>query len=164
MPPELCLRAAAGRADLRRLHTEFGEAAQAVVHAERDALERGAAIVARGERAGVDAEHRAAAVRDVGRALAFEVGQQQEAARTGGDFRGLRLELLVRVAEVFPHHLGGDGDVHRAEQREPVVRAVAKGGDFPGGIHDRLVRTGVDGATGPEARGDDAGAGVPQEC
>ena len=108
----------------------------------------------------VHAEPDARAVRHIRRALAFEVGQQQQAARARRDARRLRGELLVRPAEVLAHHLGGDGDVHRAEQRQPAVGGVAEGGDLALRIDDRLFGAGVDGAAGAEAGGDDARARV----
>ena len=116
--------------------------------------------MARRERALIDAEHHARAVGNVRRPLAFEIWQEHQAVRTGGNARGLAGEGFVRVFEILPHHLGRHGDVHRAKQGQPAIRRVAERGDLAFGIDDRLFRAGVDRSARAEARGDHAFAGV----
>ena len=160
LAPDLGFGTAAGGANLGGLDAEFGEAAESVVHAEGDAFHGGAGEVRGGEGLGGDAEEDAGAGRDVGRAFAVEVGDEHEAVGAGGDGSGGGGEFVVGPAEILAGHLGGDGDVHGAEEGEPAVGGVAKGGDLTAGVDDGFGGAGVDGAAGAEAGGDDAGAGV----
>src|SRR5436190_17222054 len=62
--------------------------------------------------------------------------------------------------EIISNHFGGDSDVHSAEERQPLIGRIAKGGDFTLRIDDGLAGAAVNGAAGAETGGDDAGASV----
>ena len=160
LPPKFGVRPAAGGADLRRLDAEFLESAQAVVHAKRDAFHRRTRKMFPGERPGADAEINAGSVRHVGRALALEVREQQQAVGASRSLARGGLVLGVRPLEILPDQLGRHGDVHRAEQRQPAVGRVAERGDLALGIDHRFAGAGVDCAARPEAGRDHSRAGV----
>ena len=90
LAPDLGFGAAARGADLGRFHAQLRQPAQAVVHAQRHAFHRGAGEVAGLEGLLVHAEPDAGAVRHVGGALAFEVGQQQQAVASPPERAPLR--------------------------------------------------------------------------
>jgi len=160
LTPDFGFSAAAGGANLGRLDAEFGEPAEAVVHAESDAFHGSAGEMAVFECFFVHAEPDAGAVRHVWSALAFEVGEQEEAVRAGGNAGGFGGEFFVRPAEIVADHFGGDGDVHGAEQGKPVVGGITKRGNFAFGIDDRVVGAGVNGSARSKACGDNAGPSV----
>ncbi len=90
------------------------------------------------------------------RPLALQVGKEEQAVGAGRDGADGFLQLRVGPAEKIARGLGRHGDVHRADQRQPRVGAVAEAGDFAPGIDDRLLAVGVDRARGAEAGRDAA--------
>jgi hypothetical protein len=114
------------------LHPEFGEAAQAVVHAQGHALHGRPGESGRGEGlAGRTPKNTPGAVGHVGRPFAFEVGQQQQAVGPGGTaLAAVFSKAAWSRSKSRRTMLGGDGDVHRAEQRQPAVGGIAERGDF----------------------------------
>src|SRR4029077_20143688 len=99
-------------------------------------------------------------VRHVWSALAFEVGEQEEPVRAGGNAGGFGGEFFIGPTEIVADHFSSDGDVHRAEQGKPVVGGIAKRGNFAFGIDDRFVGAGVNGSTRAETGGDDSRTSV----
>lgn len=63
-------------------------------------------------------------------------------------------------AEKVAKGLGGDGDIHRADERHPVVGTVAECSDFALKIDDRLRGAGENRAACAEAGGDCAGSDI----
>ena len=104
----------------------------------------------------IDAEPNACAVGHVGRPLAFEIRQQQKAIAARRDAARFGRKALVCPLEIVADHFGGDGHVHGAEQREPLVGGVTECGDLAFGIDDRFVRAGVDCSARAKAGCDDA--------
>ena len=98
----------------------------------------------------------AAAVGKIRSAFAVEVGQKMNASGGGRNRGDLAFHFIEVPAEPSPDPLGHHGDVHGAGEREPVVGAVAKGGDLALGIDDGFFGAAVESARGAEARGDDA--------
>ena len=96
--PEVAARTAARCARDRRLAAQRAQQVERIREPERDPLEHGAHdVAARVARA--QADERAARVRvGVGRALTREVGQEEDAAGTGGRRLGLGHQLVERHA------------------------------------------------------------------
>ena len=112
------------------------------------------------ERLIVYPEPHARAIRHVGRALTFKIGQQHKPVAAGRNARRFRGKFFVGPVEVLPHHLRCHGHVHSAQERQPLVSRIAERCDFTFGIDHRFVGAGVNRAAGSEAGGDYAGTGV----
>ena len=97
---------------------------------------------------------------DVWRALSLQIGEQQQTVGSGRDLGRSPGKLFVRPSQFRSHQFGGHGDIHRAQQGQPLIGGIAKGGNFSFGIHHWFARTGIDGSTGPKACGDHAGASI----
>ena len=96
----------------------------------------------------------------VRRALALQVGQEEESVgsrRNAGDFG---IHAGVVPTEEIAKRLGGHRDIHGAEERHPMVGAVAEGSDLALRIDNRLVGAGENGSAGSEAGCHNARAGV----
>ena len=130
LPPDGAFAAAAGEPDFRGRDAERAHAVQAVGEAEGDAFHGGAGHVRGGHGAGGEAVEDAGAARQVGRAFALEVGEEEEAVGAGRDAADGFVELRVRPAEEVARGFGGHGDVHGADEGQPGVGAVAEAGDF----------------------------------
>ena len=157
LAPGGTLAAAASETDLGRAHAEFTEATQTIRKAERGTFDGGTREVRRRHVRGAQAVQNASAVGQVGRALAVEIGQEHHAIGSDGCVLHGGFELIVIPAEHLADLLGDDGDVHGADERQPLVRAVAEGGDFALAVDHRFVGDAVERAAGAEARCDAAG-------
>ena len=156
LAPGRALASATGETNFRGLEAEAFHAAQAVGHAEGDALHRGARHVGGREIRGGHAVQNSATVREVRGALALQVGQKEETVGAWWDAGNLGIHAGVIPAKEGAERLGGHGDIHRAEQRHPMVGTVAESGDLTLRVDDRLVATGENRAAGSEAGGDDS--------
>ena len=163
LAPSGAFASAAGEPDFGGFESEGFHAAEAVGHTECDAFHRGPGHVRGSEIRGVHAVQDTAAFREIRRALALKVGQEEESigpCANGGNFP---IHAVVVPTEKVAEGLGGDGDIHRAEERHPVVGAVAECGDLALGIDDRQRGAGENRSAGSEAGGDCAGADVSRE-
>ena len=160
LPPGGAFASAASETDFGGFEAEGFHAAEAVGHAKCGAFHRGACHVGRCEIRGVHAVQDAAPFWEVWRALALEVGQENQTFSTGGNGGDFLVHTVVVPAKKVAEGLGGDGDIHRAKERHPVVGAVAECGDFALGVDDWLRGAGENRAACAEAGGDGAGADV----
>src|SRR2546422_974711 len=62
--------------------------------------------------------------------------------------------------EILPHHFGGDGHVHRAEQRQPAIGRIAKRRKLAEWIDNWFFAARVNRPASAEAGSDDALARV----
>ena len=160
LAPGGAFASAAGEADFGGFEAEGFHAAEAVGHAECDAFHSGSCHVGGREIRGVHAVQDAAALGEVRRSLALEVGQEDQAVSAGGNGGDFLVHTVVIPAEEVAEGLGGDGDIHGAEERHPVVGAVAECSDFALGVDDWLRSAGENRAACAEAGGYCAGSDV----
>ena len=99
-------------------------------------------------------------VRQVRRALSRQVGKQKKAIATGRHGANLFFELRIVPAERLADMLGDKREVQRADQRQPIVRAVAKGGHFALRIDDWHRGKGEERSRCSEACGHHAGLDI----
>ncbi len=161
LPPCGALTAATRQAHFFGCHAEIPEALHAVGEPQRRALHRSAGEVGWSGVGGPHAMQHAGAVGQVRGALPIQVGQHQKAVCAWGDGLHGGLQLFMVPAKHVANLLGHDGDVHRADQWQPLIGAIAKSGDLALAIHDGGGRDAVECAAGAKAGGDDAGLDVP---
>ena len=109
---------------------------------------------------GRHAMQNAATVRQVRSALALQVGKEKKPIGTWWNTGNCLVHFGMIPSKEIAKCLSGDGDIHRAKKRHPMVGAVAESGDLALRVDDRLVGAGENRAAGSEAGGDNARACV----
>ncbi len=139
MPHRLQPSGGAQQEDPLHLDAAGAQYVQGVRAVAEHALDGRPGQVLGGHRLGPQAGQGAGRVRQRGRPLAVQVGEQHQPVRAGGGLHGEVAEALQVAAEQGgggAQHLGG---VQGGDHRQVAAGGVGEGGDQPGGVHHGLL-------------------------
>src|SRR5438132_9435616 len=82
-------------------------------------------------------------IRKIWRPLPIQIRKENDTIRAGSDTPDGLVELCNLPSEQLTYMFGRHSHIHRADQGQPVIRAIAKSGNFSLWIDHRLSRKGV---------------------